>query len=124
MPDTTKPALIHNGIPRIFALFQLFVCLQSEDDKQLNEFSLKEFFAFERTLFNYNGYYFMEEQIIYALKQGVNSLAAIDKMFSDSASITNKIHSDFDSIISKLAVSKIMILVSLRALKIMILVSL
>lgn len=149
LPTVNNPLFINFGIPRIFSLLQLFIGLQSEDDKKLNEFSLKEFFAFEmarelgifddfttndyvdentvekqkemifsflylslllnveRTLFNFNGYYFMEEQIIYALKQGKNSIDQINKMCNSFVARMNKRNTDFDSIISKVAVSNL-----------------
>ena len=136
---------VHLGFPLVFPLFQLLIGLQSEDDNKLNEFSIKEFFAFEmarelgifddytgkeykdenvlenqkqmivsflylslllnieRTLFNFNAYYFMEEQIISALKQGISSPVKLNDCCNLNACLTEKCHFYFNTIISKVA---------------------
>lgn len=147
LPILSLPSQIHRGVPLAFPLFQLLIGLQSEEDSQLNEFSLKEFFAFEmarelglfddysdheykdedivekqksmfftflylsillnveRTLFNFNYYLFMEEQIISALKQGASTVDKLEKMCNIEEARMSKCHSYFNSIINKCAKS-------------------
>lgn len=55
----------------------------------------------ERTLFNFDHYNFMEEQIISALKQCCSSIDKLEKMCNINETRGGKSHSDFNSIINK-----------------------
>lgn len=132
-------------ISRYFSLFQLLIGLES--NKKDEEFSLKEFFAFEiarevgvfddfngqeykdedvneqkqkiyfsffyislllvieRTLFNLNGFTYVEEQIVFALKQGVSNIYKIDSAYDIEAFNRSEVFPLADKVISNVSTS-------------------
>ena len=94
----------------------LFDDLTSEEyeDENINEKQKQMVFSFlylslmlviERTLFYYNGYNFIQEQIIFALKKGVHSIDELNKMFDNSALDSMSYMWAFNDILMKVATS-------------------
>ena len=120
-----NPDMATKFITKFYPVFQLLIGLQSNSPN--DEFSMKEFFAFEmarelgifddfsskeyknenvnekqkqmtftflylslllvteRTLFNYSGCSFIEEQLVFALKRGVHSIDKLNKLYDNEA---------------------------------------
>ena len=113
-----NPSRASDGISLLIPLLQLIIGIQCKENNCANEFSFKEFFAFEmareigifddskddfnvgnkkqmifsflylsllfvteRILFNFDGYKFDKEQIIFGLKQGVSDLNELNNLF-------------------------------------------
>ena len=57
----------------------------------------------ERTLFNFNGYNFIEEQVILALKKGISDLNELNKAYDPNAEQFSAIKQCFNKILQKVA---------------------
>ena len=99
---------------RELGIFDDFTSIEYEDENIVEKqkqmilsflyFSL--LLVIERTLFNYNGYYFMEEQIIFALKRGISSLDELSEMYCIDAARLGRDQQDFNKILTKVSTNR------------------